>query len=85
MALDAMVKVALPPHSVKVQSTNGISVQHTIRAYRNEKGKPARGKEIRQKILNQANVWKMREYFCISLFSYCTIGAKDPLKPAAPT
>lgn len=40
MALDTTVKVALPPHSVKVQSKNGIYVQYTIRAYRNEKGKP---------------------------------------------
>ena len=63
MALDAMVKVALPPHSVKVQSKNGISVQYSIRAYHNEKGKPARGKEIRREILTQANVWKMREYW----------------------
>ena len=35
-------------------------------------------------VLAQAKVWKMGEYFCISHFSYCTIGSKDPPKPALP-
>lgn len=40
VALDRTVKVELPPHSVKIHSKNGIYVQYTVRAYRNEKGKP---------------------------------------------
>ena len=34
------------------------------------------------RVLTQAKGWKMREYFVY--FPFCTIGAKDPPKPAVP-
>ena len=40
MALDHSVRVEIPPHTVLVKSGLHTYVQYTVRAYRNEKGKP---------------------------------------------
>lgn len=40
MALDKDVRVDVPPHSVMVKNGDKVYVQFTIRAYRNNKGKP---------------------------------------------
>ena len=40
MALNKDVLVEMPPHCVKARKNNAVYIQYTIRAYRNEKGKP---------------------------------------------
>lgn len=40
MALDKNVLVEMPPHCVRARKNGAVYIQYTIRAYRNEKGKP---------------------------------------------
>ena len=40
MALNEKIKVKMPEHCVKVPKNGTTYIQYTVRAYRNEKGKP---------------------------------------------
>ena len=40
MALNKNVLVEMPPHCVRARKNGAVYIQYTIRAYRNEKGKP---------------------------------------------
>ena len=55
MALNKDVLVEMPAHCVRTRKDKAVYVQYTIRAYRNEKGKPTSGAyQLEKKILKPA-------------------------------